>query len=99
MRAFFAESPDGRSLVSIVLAGQAWSGTVGHLLTRETQSGASVRIPIGDAFAAHTVDLVFIPRVGELSDVIMSLETGIELLTFSSIAFGLLPPVIDPATF
>jgi hypothetical protein len=99
MRVFFAESPDGRSLVSIVLSGKAWSGTVGHVLMRETQAGASVRIPITDAFAAHTVDLTFIPRVGELSDVIMSLEAGIELLTFSSISFGPLPPVIDPATF
>jgi len=99
MRAFFAESPDGRSLVSIALTGNAWRGTVGHVLTSETQSGTSVRIPIGEVFASHTVDLVFVPRVGELSDVIMSLEAGIQILTFSSITFGLVPPVIDPVAF
>jgi hypothetical protein len=86
MRAEFSASPDRRSLLSIALQGQSWAGALGHLSIRETQAGASVRIPIPDHFVAHTVDLTFIPRSGELSDVII----------FRSIAFTAVPPVIDP---
>jgi hypothetical protein len=94
LRASFAESPRGRSVLSILLSGQARSGAVGHVLIRESQAGASIRIPITDAFASHTVDLTFIPRAGELSDVIMSLEDGIEFLTFHSISFAVQRPVV-----
>jgi hypothetical protein len=94
LRASFAESPKVRSVLSILLSGQARSGAVGHVLIRETQAGASIRIPITDAFASHTVDLTFIPRAGELSDVIMSLEAGIGFLTFRSISFAAQRPVV-----
>jgi hypothetical protein len=39
-------------------------------------------------FAAHTVDLTFVPLGGRASEVLMSLEAGVELLTLSSISFG-----------
>ena len=94
LRASFAESPKVRSVLSILLSGQARPGAVGHVLIRETQAGASIRIPITDAFASHTVDLTFIPRAGELSDVIMSLEAGIQFLTFRSISFAAQRPVV-----
>ena len=75
-------------MLSILLSGQARSGAVGHVLIREFQAGASIRIPITDAFASHTVDLTFIPRAGEPSNVIMSLEAGIDFLTFHSISLA-----------
>jgi hypothetical protein len=94
LRASFAEGPRERSVLSILLSGQARSGAVGHVLIRESQAGASIRIPITDAFASHTVDLTFIPRAGEPSDVIMSLEAGIGFLTFRSISFAAQRPVV-----
>jgi hypothetical protein len=94
LRASFAESPKVRSVLSILLSGQARPGAVGHVLIREFQAGASIRIPITDAFASHTVDLTFIPRAGEPSNVIMSLEAGIQFLTFHSISFAAQRPVV-----
>jgi len=94
LRASFAEGPRERSVVSILLSGQARPGAVGHVLILESQTGASIRIPITDAFASHTVDLTFIPRAGEPADVIMSLEAGIRFLTFRSISFAAQRPVV-----
>jgi hypothetical protein len=98
MRADFSESPDRRSLLSIALQGQSWPGAMGHLSIRESLSGASIRIPVPESFASLTVDLTFIPRSGKLSHVIMDLEVGIQILIFHSIAFGALPPVVDPGS-
>jgi hypothetical protein len=96
LRAFFAESPQGRCVVSIVLSGVARPGAVGHISIQETQSTASVRIPITGVFSTHAIDLTFVPRVGQLSDILLSLEAGIELLTFRSITFGVEPLVFEP---
>jgi len=93
LRASFAQSPDRRSVVSVMLSGAPWPGMVGHLSLRETQSAGLVRIPIDAPFAAHTIDLTFVPLGGRLADVLMQLEAGIEMLTFTSIAFAAVPPV------
>ncbi len=93
LRASFAESPDRRSVVSVLLSGAPWPGMVGHVSLQETQSVGSVRIPIAEPFAAHTVDLTFVPLGGRLADVLMLLEPGIELLTFRAISFAAAPPV------
>jgi len=92
LRASFAVSPDRRSVVSILLSGAPWPGMVGHVSLRETQSAGSVRIPIAEAFATHTIDLTFVPLGGRLADVLMQLEPGIEMLTFTAISFAAVPP-------
>ncbi|MDP9223041.1 MAG: hypothetical protein M3P18_04160 [Actinomycetota bacterium] len=66
------------------------------MLLQASESTASTRIPIGETFAAHTLDLIFVPLGDRPSHVHMSLEAGIELLTFMSISFGASPPVINP---
>jgi len=93
LRASFAQSPDRRSVVSVMLSGAPWQGMVGHVSLRETQSVGSVRIPIDGPLAAHTIDLTFVPLGGRLADVVMLLEAGIEILTFTSIEFTAVPLV------
>ena len=96
LRASFAQSPDRRSVVSILLSGAPWPGMVGHVSLRETQSAGSVTIPIAALFAAHTIDLTFVPLGGRLADVLMQLEPGIQMLAFTAISFAAVPPVSTP---
>jgi hypothetical protein len=99
MRFYFAESPHGRSVVSLSLRGKAWPGTTGHVLVRVPSAPAPVRVPIAETFAAHSVDVTFFPASGWPTEVLMSIEAGVELLTFSSISFrGPPPPAFDPGT-
>jgi hypothetical protein len=97
MRFYFAESPRGRSVVSLSLRAKAWSGTTGHVLVRVPSAPAPTRIPIAETFAAHLVDVTFFPASGWPTEVLMSIEAGVELLAFSSISFrGPPPPAFDP---
>lgn len=52
-----------------------------------------MRFPINGILAAHTIDLTFVPLGGRLADVLMLLEPGIEILTFTSISFAAAPLV------
>lgn len=52
-----------------------------------------MRLPINGILAAHTIDLTFVPLGGRLADVLMLLEPGIEILTFTSISFAAAPLV------
>jgi hypothetical protein len=94
----FSECPDGRSVLSFSLSGNAWPQALGHV--RVWASGgplpASIEIPIADTFAAHTVDLTFVTVGGQPSEVDMTLEAGIGLLTFNAVSFGTAPPVVYP---
>ena len=96
LRASFAVSPDGRSVVSVLLSGASWPGMTGHVTLRETQSAGALRLPIAGTLATHTIDFTFVPLGGRLADVIMSLEVGIQELTLRAIAFGPAPPVLEP---
>ena len=96
IRFFFAVSPNDRCLLSIAVSGKAFKDTLGHVRLQPSDTATSARIPIGDAFAAHSLDLTFVPLGGRPCNVLMSLEEGIELLRFSSVSFGASPPVINP---
>jgi hypothetical protein len=96
MRVHFAVSPDVRSVVSLSLSGYSWPGTVGHLRVDAAWSPASIRVPIGADFGAHTVDLTFVPLGGRESEILIFLEAGIRMLVLRSIAFRAQPPVLDP---
>ena len=92
---FFVDAPRGLPTLSISMSGKAWPGMLGHVLV-VTQNLISVQIPIGDSFAAHTVDLVVPTGALQAWDVSMLIEAGVELLTFRSISFGSTPLVVDP---
>ena len=95
----FDAAPTMRSVVSISLAGKAWSGKLGHVRVGAEAPPASIRFPIADTYAAHTVDLSFVPISGQPSVIWMVLEAGIEMLTFNSVSFAAQPLVIDPGAF
>ena len=85
-----------RSLVSISLLGNAWPGTVGHVLVQANlPSGGFVEFPIGDdssAYSSHTVDLIFTPHGSQASNVVVTLQAGIQNLAFQSISFSATSP-------
>jgi hypothetical protein len=90
----FAVSPHERSVASMSLSGHAFQGTVGHI--RVSTEGKAIEFPIGETFSAHTVDFTFVPFGGRLSVIGMFLLPGIRTLTFRSISFGAVPPVVFP---
>jgi hypothetical protein len=96
MRFSFDRSPDQRSLFSVALSGYAWPGTTGFVRLTGYQGAAVVRFPISDTFAAHTLDVSFSPLGDRASELLMFLEPGIRMLTFSAIAFAANPPVLEP---
>jgi hypothetical protein len=97
MHFLFAESPVGRSLLTISVSGRAWPGTVGHILVASPASSGSIHIPIGETFADHTVDLTAFPVGGPVEAFIFILA-GIQQLLFRSIDFRH-APVLDPGVF
>ena len=84
----FEHAPTMRSVVSISLEGKAWSGKTGHVRLGSEAPSASISFPITDAYAAHTVDLSFVPVSGQPTVIWMVLETGIEIMTFRSVSFA-----------
>jgi hypothetical protein len=91
LRAHFAVSPDRRSLVSISLAGLSWPGAPGEVSVSVANNTALVRVPIGEEFASHTIDVTFDPNVPE-TDILMILQR-IRLVDFHAIAFRAAPLV------
>jgi hypothetical protein len=92
----FASPPQRTSVVSISIAGKAWAGKLGHVRVGLEAPAVSVRFPIADVYAAHVADLVFVPMPDRPAEIWMTLEAGIEILTFNSIALAAQPPVINP---
>ena len=97
LRVFFSRSPDGRSVVSLLLSGSSWPGATGHVTIRDSQSAGSLTVPIAGTFAEHLVDFTFVPLAGRLADVMLTIEPGVRMLTFRSIGFGLQPIVATQA--
>lgn len=100
MHFYFSVSPEWRSVVSISLSGQAWPGMTGHVRLDHTWGIApSVQIPITDTFAAHTIDLTFVPpQPLPRSEFDLWLLAGVKTLIFSSISFGKQPPLLSADT-
>ena len=94
LRFYFDVSPDRRSLISLTLSGYAWPGTTGHVLVQAFWGPASVRIPIGESFGMHTFDLAFVPLGGRPTEALVTLEAGIQMLTFHAVTFRAEPPVL-----
>jgi hypothetical protein len=84
-------SPTARTLVSINLSGKAWPGMTGHLSV--LYKNGTLAIPIS-AFVSHTIDLTFVAE-NPLAGVAMTLEAGIQLLSFDSMSLVTLPPVLS----
>lgn len=93
MHFFFAESPVGRSLVSVSLSAVAWPDNVGRLQGASAAAAATLRIPIEDAFANHTIDLVVTPQGGQM-EAFLFIFAGIQHLLFRSLDFRP-APVLD----
>jgi hypothetical protein len=93
MHFFFAESPVGRSLVSISLSAVAWPDNVGQLLVASIAASATLRVPIADAFADHTIDLAVTPQGGQM-EAFLFIFDGIQHLLFRSLDFRP-APVLD----
>src|SRR5258708_37357958 len=65
MSFFFADSPDGRSVLSISLTAAAWEGPLGHVSVNAfafESPAVQARIPIADGFASPTAGVTLIPR-------------------------------------
>ena len=100
LRAYIAQPPQGRCVVTLALTGNSWTGPLGHVLIRAFNGGpapATIRLPFSGAFAEHTVDLIVVPNPGRPVEVHMDLEPGLHLVTFSSLAMAS-QPVLDPGT-
>lgn len=91
LRAHFATSPTGRSLLTISLAGLAWSGAAGEVSVSIANNDALVRVPVDAEFRSHTIDVGFTPLVPE-TDVLMVL-TAIRTIDLRAIALRAAPPV------
>jgi hypothetical protein len=95
----FAEpphSPNQRSVVSLALSGKAFKGLVGHVRVLPFDSAISVEFPITDVFAAHTLDVTYVPRTGVPQTIDIQIVANVELLTFTKVTFAAEPPVLDP---
>ena len=73
-------SPSQPCLITINLTGKGWPGLVGHVRLMSASPSFTQTIPI-DAYVSHTVDFTFVPG-NEMAGIHLSLETGIQLLTF-----------------
>jgi hypothetical protein len=82
--------------VSLALSGKAFKGLLGHVRVLPFDSAVSVQFPITDVFAAHSLDVTYVPRAGVPQVIQMQLEANVELLTFTKVAFAAEPPVLDP---
>jgi hypothetical protein len=94
--AYFADSPDGPGMLSIVIAARSWPGVTGHVLVIAFRDAVSVRVPVGPALAARTIELIVPPPGPRTLEVAMVIEHGVQALTFRSLSFGPAPPVIGP---
>jgi hypothetical protein len=88
LNAYFLDFPSDPAVLSVELAAKAWPGRTGHVEFRAYKGAAKARIPIGEQFAAHTIDLDVPPPSGpSFFDATMLIEPGVELLKFSEISF------------
>jgi hypothetical protein len=83
----------GRCVATVVLSGRSRPGQVGHVRVSSIGHG-SIRVPIDQPFAEHTIDFIFVARAGlfEVIDVIP--EVGLRTLTFHSITLESQPVIV-----
>ena len=97
LQCFFTVTPQRQSLVSISISGKSRTGKTGFVRAGMTDFPGEVRVPIGQSFASHTIDIVFDPVPGRPVEVFMVPTAGIQFVLFRSITLRDLPPVLQPA--
>jgi hypothetical protein len=96
LQCFFNVTPERQSLVSISISGKSRPGKTGFVRAGMSDIPGEVRVPIGQSFASHTIDIVFDPVQGRPVEVFMVPTAGIEFVIFRSIILRNLPPVLTP---
>lgn len=96
LQCMFNVTPTRSSLVTISVSGKSRPGKTGFVRAGVTGIAGEARIPIGQSFASHTIDIAFDPVQGQPVEVFMVPTVGIEFLMFKSITLRDLPPVLDP---
>lgn len=95
----FAVAPEANvALISVSLSAAAFPGLVGQVVVavEDDSNLGTIKVPITGSSASHIIDLAFVPFAGRSMAVGMNFEPGIDLLTFSEISLGPIPPSSDP---
>ncbi len=96
----FAVAPDQRCVLSLALAGHAWSGMAGSVRVGSDSGGiGEASVPFSDSLAEHTVDITFTHLLGQGPEFIMIVGPGIQSLEFRSVTFEAAPLENFPGVF
>jgi hypothetical protein len=85
--AYFLDSPQDVAVLTLRFAAKAWAGRTGGIELIAFRDAQRVQVPIGAAFAEHTVDLAVPPPGPRFLDTAMTILPGVELLRFRSLSF------------
>jgi hypothetical protein len=90
----FMEPPTQRCLVSISLSALGFEPQ-GHLRVNATGIAPGIQVPVDATYAAHTVDLTFVPTDVTPMMVYLDLFERIDILAFKAISLGPAEPVFE----
>jgi hypothetical protein len=93
VNALITELPQGRCVATVVLSGRSRSGQVGHVRVSAIGHG-SIRVPLDQSFAEHTIDFIFVARADTLESINVIPEVGLRTLTFHSITLESQPVIV-----